>query len=352
MWLYVLLTICGEAVCGEVFYRGLFGTVVRLVRNDTLNVREKPDYRSEKIGALPIGAVVGVDVCRPVGPATWCKIHHIAQYDYDAYGWDAKPGWVNAWYLRFSDTGYVLVDRKADCDYALKCYDTVCEVVDDYTEDADGHILSLSIRKIERKRLHAESHFGAMGEGEGYCVAGVKIEDYLTRKRTHELLKDDHEGIGKRVLKIVEALEALKYGDAEAFILFMYPLKGIAMTWGTRFGDNRLFGTDEIRHIESNRYDRIYWGRTDGKGSKVFMSLYDYMAMLTRPLFEITAIEPLEDLRGFRCDPKSECRGVEVRWVEEGYKHREFNWLGLVLILEKYRDDWYVVGLLRDRWTI
>jgi uncharacterized protein YraI len=99
----------------------LFATVVGVAKNDSLNVRAEPDYRSAKVASLPNGGYVGVDRCLKKGASTWCRIHHLSQYDYEGYGWDAPGGWVNAGYLHFGDRGYVLVDGKGNCDYVTGC---------------------------------------------------------------------------------------------------------------------------------------------------------------------------------------------------------------------------------------
>ena len=342
-------------VSAKDMYIGLFATVINLVENDTLRVRENPDYHAKKIGALPIDAYVGVGICKEVRHATWCEVHHVALRDYADFGYDAKPGWVNARYLKFINNGYVIIDKKPNCDYALKCIEEMCEVVTDYTMDTASNIVSLTIKKIKRERLHTESNFGAMEENaDGYCTSGGMIEYYLTQKRTHELLKEDNDGIKKRLIDIVDVLGRVKYGDAQEFIFYIHPLKGITMTWNVRFGgkEDMHFGYSDIKHIEKNRYQKIDWGQTYGKGDDVFMSLYDYMNSLSLSVSDITKIETLKDLKGFKCHARSECKGYEVFWINNTSETKEYDWLGLVIILEKYKDIWYVVGLLRDRWTI
>ena len=107
-------------------YLGLFGTVVNITQNDTLNVRNKPDYHSKKTGALPLDAFIGIDLCKELGKSIWCKIFHIAQRDYEEFGYAAKLGWVNARYLKFDNRGYVIIDGKPKCDYVLRCYENKC----------------------------------------------------------------------------------------------------------------------------------------------------------------------------------------------------------------------------------
>jgi len=334
-------------------YPGFFAAVVDIAKNDTLNVREKPDYRSRKIGALPLDAYVGIDHCKKIGKSKWCKIFHIAQRDYDEYGWDAPPGWVNARYLSFDDRGYVVVDNKPNCNYALHCEKGKCEVVTDYKTNDTNKVTSIKTEWIKRQRLKGSSNFGAMGDSEGYCTSGQYIEDFLHKKVFNRLMDNSRDEVLKSVLDFIGVITSDV--SEENILPFMHPKKGITMTWNVRFGgkDDIDFGVNEIKEMEKNRQKKIHWGRTCGKGDPVYMSLYDYMQLLTkRPFNEITKITKLKDLKGYTCPHGSVCRGYEVFWINKDSETREYDWQGIVVILEKYNDKWYVVGLLRDRWTI
>jgi len=169
-------------VYGEdmVQYPPLFASVWGIRNHDTLNIREKPDYRSKKVGSLPLDAYIGVDICKKRAASLWCRVHHVSQYDYEGYGWNAPDGWVNAKYLSFHNRGYVLVDGKADCDYVVGCKEGVCKLVVDYKTNKKYEIISIKTEKIVRSRLRGESHFGAMSEnGDGYCTNGRMIDDFL-----------------------------------------------------------------------------------------------------------------------------------------------------------------------------
>lgn len=353
VWLYLLL-LSLTLGASKSFYLGLFGTVVNLPENDTLSVRKKPDYRSKQVAQLPIDAFVGVEECQHVGKSTWCKVHHLSQYDYEEFGWDAPPGWVNAKYLSFGNQGYVIIDKHPNCDYALRCLDDECEVAIDSKEDTSYNIVSLTIKKIARNRLYAASHFDAMEEnGEGYCIFGRKVEEYLRKKRTKKLLRDESNNIKKRLLGIVDALQELQAtGNTEALLPYVHPLKGVTMNWGTRFlgYSNKNFSYTQIKTLNKHRYQTIYWGSTGGNNMAVHKSLLGYMQMLSQPVSDITKIEKLKDLKGFSSGVKEQCRSYEVFWLAEQKKSND--WLGLVVIFEKYKGKWYIVGLLRDRWTI
>jgi hypothetical protein len=334
----------------------LFGSVVNLAKNDTLNVRSSPSYHSKKIGALPLNAYVGVDACKKIGKSLWCKVHHIAQRDYEEFGYGATPGWINAKYLDPSNSGYVIINGKPDCDYALRCKKGKCEVVESYETNEKNEITSIKTKWIDRKRLRGSSNFGAMTEdpdASGYCTNGNYIQDYLREKRLNVLMGKDNDIVRHRAIAFVEVLSSNPLWS-ENILSYIHPKKGVIMTWNVRFGGEKdmQFGYSAIKNMEKNREQKIDWGQTFGKGDDVLMSLYDYIKMLTRPVMAISKVQKLKDLKGFKCAPKSECKGYEVFWIDKDSDMKEYNWQGLVVILEKSQNTWYVVGILRDRWTI
>ncbi len=330
----------------EYYPNALFAEVDGVAHNDTLNVRVAPNYHSKKIDALSQDAFVGVDFCKKVGKSTWCKIFPIAQGDY------FKAGWVNARYLKFDNNrGYVIIDGKPKCDYVLRCKDGKCEVVTDYkTNPNTNDIASLKREWIERKRVKASSNFGAMEEdGEGYCTSGNYIEEFLKRQKKIKQL-------GKGSQKAFEILSILRHFDTmgiDEFLNSIHPKKGVVMTWNTYFGakEDIVFTKSDIKRYINSPSKKIFWGFTDGKGDEVYLSLYGYISKLTKPI-DISKIEKLKKLKGFQCPTKHECRGYELFWIDKKSKTKEYDWQGLVIIVEKYHDKWYVVGLLRDRWII
>ncbi len=337
-------------------YPGLFATVVNVAENDTLNVRESSEYHSKKTGALPQDAFVGINYCKKVGKSTWCKIFHITQRDYEEFGYDAKDGWVNARYLKFDNRGYVIIDGKPKCDYALRCKDSKCEVVIDYmTNPNTNNITSLKTQWIKRDQLKASSNFGAVGDArDGYCTKGTYIEDFLKTQKEKKILLTVSNPLRKKVLEIVSLLNGVRYGGIDEFMEYMHPQKGIVMTGNVYFGgkEDLTFTHSDIKNLEKNRFKKIHWGYTYGKGDEVRMSLYDYMSKLTKHFNDISKIEKLKTLKRFHCPSGMECKGYEVFWINEKSETKEYDWQGLVLIFEKYRGKWYVVGLMRDRWTI
>lgn len=332
-------------------YPPLFAKVIDIAEDDILNIRERPDHKSKKVGTQVPDAWMGVERCKRIKTSVWCKVYQIAQ---NVYSEDFNPGWVNARYLKPENSGYVLIDGKGNCNYALRCKAGLCEVVTEYVQNENGDIIDLNITSIKRETLKGESNFGAMcreEECDGYCTSGNYIEDYLQRKKLEQLLGQTPDEALEHVLKFTNSINPMW---TEKILSSLHPKKPLIMTKNLRFGgkEDLSFSYSDIKNMGKNRKQKLFWGHTYGKGDDVWMSLYAYTDRLIRPLKDITKVEILKDLKGYQCSPTSECRGYELYWIDEISPTKEYDWYGLVVIVERYKDKWYVVGLLRDRWTI
>lgn len=115
---------------------GMFATVVNVKKGDVLNVREKPNYHSKKLGEFhtkeSIDYFAGgmqVEYCKKISKSTWCKVYPVVNINIGQPS-DGVEGWVNARYLKFSNSGYVnVLNQKSNCDYSLKCKADKCLVL-------------------------------------------------------------------------------------------------------------------------------------------------------------------------------------------------------------------------------
>ncbi len=322
----------------------LWGTVIGVAEDDVLNVRSRPDYRAPRTGSLPPEAVVGVERCKKVGRSTWCRVHHLAQYDYEGFGWDAKPGWVNARFLKGHNGGYVLIDGKAECAYAMSCKKGICDVVTDFKQDKANNVIGLIRKKIPRSRLRAASRFDAMGNEEGgYCVADHWIEDYLKRQKA---ATDSPKSLSRKVVQWIHA------DDIDALARHVHPRRGVRLSWQTDFRQPRshTFSRDQLRTAYRS-HKKLDWGTDTAKGDPIRIDLAGFFRALTRDPGRITQMQTC-NYRGFTVRHSNPMSCIEARWSDPRSQTRDFDWLGMVVVLEQYRGRWYVVGLLHNRWEI
>ena len=164
----------------------LFGKVSNIAKSDTLNVRSSSTYKSKRLASLPFGAFIGIKRCEKVGKSKWCEVYPLTQYEYENFTSQDNERWVNARYLKLSNKGYVTILNKRNCDYALMCKDSLCEIVSDYTSDKEGNIIDIKTKWVKREYLKAESSFGAASSTmDGYCNNGMFIDDYLEKNSNY-----------------------------------------------------------------------------------------------------------------------------------------------------------------------
>lgn len=174
--LLILLIVLASVLEAEV-KPGLFAHVVYIDKNDVLNIRQTPDHKSKKVGALPNGAYMGIEKCQKVKGSLWCKVYEVSQNFSEEY----NPGWVNASYLSFGNRGYVVIKNRPNaCFYSLRCTDDKCLVVLDMTYDyAKEKMNDIKTEWISKEIVRGESNFGAMHEAEdGYCNNASILETY------------------------------------------------------------------------------------------------------------------------------------------------------------------------------
>lgn len=350
-----ILLFASVSVFGAENRLGLFASITGVSKGDVLNVRSEADYRSKKMGSFPSDypVPVYVELCKKLTKSTWCKVRPEALFEGGA------PGWVNARYLNFSNQGYVKIQGMENkCFYALKCKDQKCEVVVDFKTNEQHDLASIETKWITKDNLTPTNQFGAMyKDQDGYCTLGRLVQDYFNKKLkkpngahgpSSNISKEPYD----KVLKVTNALRIST--DKAKLASLIHPVKGVIVTWNVVFGGEADIGfsREEIRRLQKDDQEKIHFGQTYGKGDDVFMTLHHYLEILTRPISDITKIEKLKSNKRYTSNDKQERIGYEVFWINEDSKDKEYDWLGLVIILEKFEGQWYVVGLLRDRWTI
>jgi hypothetical protein len=323
----------------------LFGVVTGVAADDVLNVRTRPDYRAPKIGALDPDTQVYVDRCRKLGHSRWCRIHTNPLMDNQA------KGWINARFLRPVNQGYVTIKgRKNGCFYALSCdANGQCDVV----TDLKGETKTTAIvrTRIPRSHLQSANNFEAMDEsGEGYCVTGQYIEDFLGNQKLDRTQKQWHDSAFDVA---VSAVHAIADRNIATLATLIHPARGVILS------EKPIFGT-ESRHYTRQNLPVVYkqshdllWGHDDAKGDPIRKSLYSYFNGLIPSLSGLTSINKESDpYHHFDLRPFSKVVGYSLRWVKPHSATRDYDWHGMVIVLARYRGRWYVVGLLRDYWTI
>lgn len=356
LFLLLFVIVQHDAQAIDPVYPPLFASAIDVEKGDVLNVRAKPSHKSTKVADIPstydFPFTFGVEKCTSVKSSIWCRVYPIAQHWSENFGGDVA-GWVNARYLRFSNRGYVIVNGRKNCDYALSCHNNKCEVVYDLIAEDQNRVKKIKTKWVERKYLKGESNFGVTPDNvDGYCNSRMYIEDCIARENIKKLSQYNSGLTYDTAMKVAQSLRDPAVG--EKLQAYIHPIKGVVVTWNVLFGgkEDKVFSKQDILEVRDWHKDKIHWGHTYGKGDAVVMNLANHLKMFARPIRNITKVEKLKELKGFMQSDNNQRVGYEVFWINEESETKEYDYLGLVVMLEKYQDKWYVVGLLRDRWTI
>ena len=301
--------------------------VVGVASWDVLNIRQEPNWRSKKVGFVKNGEEnIGIYKCKKVGKSVWCKIFYcgqIGQYGDDGFNGDSKPGWVNAKYLSGYSRGYVVLDNKPNCDYALECRDNRCKIIS-----------NLTTRWVNRSRLKATNSGDTGGDKEasGMCETHLHINKYLFAHKTAN-------SAFSRAKSVINALRAYDYRTLSNFI---HPRYGLKIAISEHFDSfAHTFNKAELKN-PSNR--KLFWGYTQGRGDKIYKSLRAILRDLKLP--KVSKIDKNTSLKGFKCS--GTCKAYLFKYTPKSiYKYK-----GVLVIMKRYNNKWYLVALLKSGWSI
>jgi len=355
LFLFIVTLLFLNAEDTQKVYPGLSASVVNVASNDVLNVREEPNYKSKKVGSWSPEGWIMVDHCVKVEKSLWCKAEP------DGLTGDGASGWINAHYLKFSNGGFVIQkDGKGEsCMYASKCekHDGVmqCYIMDGYYLDEKYEILS-SGKWIERSLLIGGTVLSAAKDVEmcGVPTAYHDIEYNNAEKLQKLYQKDDN----KAYRAVIELLRVIGEPDFRKNSLMgiekmIHPVKGVTITDMVGFGTKNEQHFSQKTFIKSlNDTKEILWGYTYGEGGPIRKSLHSWIRDAHKEMRYISKIDPINTFKNFSKEGYGELKAYEVYWINEESKTKEYDWLGLFVVLAEYQGEWYIVGLMRDRWTI
>ena len=301
----------------------LFAYVKGVAKDDTLNVRVKPNYRSKKVGELLNDAFVRVLKCKKISSkSTWCKIGRFKIVDYEKYPGNAPDGWVNARYLDFSNRGYVLVNNKGSCDYSFGCKNGLCNILTDS-----------NLKSIKRSQLFGATRFSA-GGGE-LCNPNSMFYDYkeLNLAKKPKMF----------AVYINGWIENIEYKGGKNIAKYIHPTKGVLISYYPTFAKyNKHFSKSSFKKfLDSNK--KIYWGKSEGRGDKIYLSLKEFFKKFF--FYKEFTIKKVSASRFSFVDNN-------VVAFEVAHKKVGHSWKNLVVVLKKYNGKYYIVGLLFNRWSV
>ncbi|CAA6822345.1 MAG: Unknown protein [uncultured Sulfurovum sp.] len=350
MWKFkkivLLLSLMTSASFAEV--QPLFYETYNFEKDDVLNIREQPNYKAKKIGELGLHYDVDILECRNIKTSKWCKIESIYATE--------PQGWVNAKFLqpKQHQEGYVTVKgKKSTCDYVIKCeeekHNTLCLVVTGFGDDMNN--LTLQTKWFNRKNLKPASRFTAMydePEADGYCNADKYIYQYQSDQKIKELSKT----FTSPAFTIVgQLMNTLRHKDEKAIQKIIHPKSGLRLSALSYFDKKSSQHFSQKTFLENyNSRNKLFWGHTEAKGDVIQKDLYAYLEELPSDVPHISKVIVLNDLKNYPKNHNQTVKAYEIYWTLDE-EHKEYAYQGLVVILEQYENQWYLVGITKDYWT-
>ena len=180
-------------------------------------------------------------------------------------------------------------------------------------------------------------------------------EEIEEKKKELEDMDSVSEVIRDKADSVVIGLE---HADFHTLAIHAHPEKGIRFSpYGYVDIDEHLqFTSDEIKEFSEDKTQYI-WGTQDGSGHPIELTPNEYYEQY---IFIRDFSKNAQEINFNEIND----RGNIIVNVEEVYPDANFmeyyvsaeedslNWASLILAFEKYNGEWYLVGVIVDRWTI
>jgi hypothetical protein len=152
---------------------------------------------------------------------------------------------------------------------------------------------------------------------------------------------------------------ALKQKDMETLSRLVHPDKGVRFSpYAFVRGEDIVAHADQVPELMRDKTVR-HWGEFDGTGDPISLTFGGYFQ---RFIYDLDFVRPHQI--GFNTVVG---RGNTINNITEFYPDAIFieyhfevvdpkfdglDWRSLRLVLEKYKGEWYLVGIVHDEWTI
>ncbi|MDR5659625.1 hypothetical protein RH915_08970 [Serpentinicella sp. ANB-PHB4] len=206
------------------------------------------------------------------------------------------------------------------------------------------------------------------GQTNGDTVNGENGENGDERDKEEEIeLEYTEEGIIKPEIaeKIIEerateVIEALRDQDAYLLSYFVHEDRGVRFTPYTNVSveEDVVLSKEEIAEMFESEQEYI-WGRYDGKGNDIELTPSEYYEEFIYTADFVNAEQigyneilssgnMLENQFEVYDDP------IIVEYYFPGFDedYKGMDWLSLRLVFEQMDDEWYLVGIIHNQWTI
>jgi hypothetical protein len=158
---------------------------------------------------------------------------------------------------------------------------------------------------------------------------------------------------------ILLAIKIKKYDSLEKFI---HPVEGLRLSpyaYIDTLHDIVLSHLKFAEEAKNKKQDKILWGLYDGSGEPILMTLNEYMKkfvydadFLNPEKFEINKFIGSGNSINNVLSVYKNCDFTESHFSGFDKKYEGMDWRSLRLVFKKFTDNYYLVAIIHDQWTI
>lgn len=157
-----------------------------------------------------------------------------------------------------------------------------------------------------------------------------------------------------------KVIYSMSIKDAKGISEYVHPKKGVRFTPYTYVSleDDLVFNKEEIKTIFDNK--NIYtWGHYDGSGEEINLTPSEYYEafvyskdFLNAPEVGYNKVLSLGNMIENQFDVYDNPIVVEYYFSGFDPEYEGIDWRSLRLVFEAYENDWRLVGVINNQWTI
>jgi predicted secreted protein len=176
--------------------------------------------------------------------------------------------------------------------------------------------------------------------------AAEKPEETISPEQAQQIIEE----------KAKEIIQVLANRDIEELAKYVHPRKGIRFS---PYGNINL-KTDKVLQCEElgtiyESQENLTWGEYDGSGLPIYKSFADYFEEFVYDRnFQSAQQVGFNRIIG-KGNIKNNIKEIYPRAIFVEYYIKESagpGWESLRLVFEKLEDQWYLIGIIHDAWTI
>lgn len=193
------------------------------------------------------------------------------------------------------------------------------------------------------------------------------IEPVSEDDSTQEEKSNEQEDLGEETVEVVSAeekantvVQTLKEKDMSVFSDYVHPTKGVRFSPYSHVDKDKdlVFTAEDVKQLMTD--ETVYtWGVFDGSGEPIEMTFAAYYERFVYDEDYVNAEEVSvnEQLgQGNTIDNSQEvypnAKVVEYHFSGFDPEYAGMDWRSLRVVLEHEGDEWFVVAIIHDEWTI